>query len=60
MKEFSCGDVVPGCTATFREPDESALFARIGEHAHRDHGIEQVTDDLVTRIRAHIRDVPAA
>lgn len=60
MKEFCCGDVVPGCTAVFHGANEQELFSKIGVHAHRDHGIREVSDDLIAKIRTLIRDVPAA
>ena len=55
MKEFSCGDVVPGCTATFREPSESAILEAVATHARRDHGLDSVPDALVEQVLAAIR-----
>lgn len=54
MKAFSCGAVVPGCTATFEAESEEALFPLIAEHAREAHGIEEVSPDLVTEVRRHI------
>ena len=55
MKEFRCGDVVPACTATFREPSESAMLEAVALHARRDHGLESVPDALTAQVRAAIR-----
>ena len=55
MKQFSCGDVVPGCSATFRAEDESKLFAQISRHAREDHGLTELTPDLVSKVQKNIR-----
>lgn len=54
LKSFRCGDVVPGCTMTC-EGSESEIMARVQEHASRDHGIQQLDDDLVERVRRAVR-----
>jgi predicted small metal-binding protein len=35
MKEFSCGAVVPDCTATFRADSEDDLLQQVAVHARR-------------------------
>lgn len=60
MKQFCCGDVVPGCNASFQAPDEAGLFVMITAHARRDHGLIDIPEALVAQVRSHIRDVPAA
>ena len=57
MKTFRCGDVMPGCTATFHGSDDEILGA-VGHHATVDHGIVEVTPELVSTVRAHM--APAA
>lgn len=60
MKEYSCGDVVPGCGAHFRVSDETEMLKLCTVHAQHDHGLvePQMPEDLIARIRAVIR--PAA
>ena len=58
MKEFACGDVVPGCSATFLAPDDRSILEQVGRHAARDHGIAEVGPELVDAVRSSIR--PAA
>jgi predicted small metal-binding protein len=58
MKEFACGDVVPGCRATFLAPDDGSILEQVGRHAARDHGITEVGPELVDAVRSGIR--PAA
>ena len=50
MKLFRCGDVVPGCAATFRAAEEDEILRAVGDHAVRDHGVEP--DEAYQRNRA--------
>jgi predicted small metal-binding protein len=34
MKQFDCGDVVPGCTWVTRREGEDEPFVEISSHAH--------------------------
>lgn len=56
MKQFACGDVVPGCTRTFTGTDSDILRA-VAAHAHSDHGLNSIPDTLIAQVRGHI--VPA-
>ena len=57
MKQFSCGDVVPGCTWVTRSEDEEELFAEIYSHAHDAHGMDEVPPEVVDLIRDVITEV---
>jgi predicted small metal-binding protein len=39
MKEFSCGDVVPGWTMSFSAASEAELLEAVAAHARGDHGL---------------------
>jgi predicted small metal-binding protein len=54
MKRFACGDVVPGCDATFLCSDDDELLAQVGRHAVRDHGMTEVPAELVEQVRSRI------
>jgi predicted small metal-binding protein len=54
MKSFSCGAVVPGCTATFTTDTEDEMLARVAEHAKEDHGMQEVPAELVAQVREHM------
>lgn len=56
MKEFCCGDVVPGCKATFRGVTDDALLQQVAVHARAAHGLESVPAELVAQVRMHIRE----
>jgi predicted small metal-binding protein len=57
MKQFRCGDVVPGCEWTARNEDEVALFAEIHSHARETHGMEEVPPEVVHAIQSVITEV---
>jgi predicted small metal-binding protein len=55
MKEFSCGAVVPGCSAVFHANDDDGILAQVAVHAHDDHGLDSVPAELVDAVRANIK-----
>ncbi len=59
MKQFSCGDVVPGCKAVFRAEEEQTILALVAEHARVDHGIALVPPALVEQVRSLTLDLTA-
>jgi predicted small metal-binding protein len=54
VKTFACGDVVPGCTARFSAADEDAVLGLVAAHAAADHGLVDVSPELVTAVRGAI------
>jgi predicted small metal-binding protein len=54
MKQFHCGDVVPGCQASWVCSTEEELLARVAEHAAAAHGIKEVPPELVAAVRQRI------
>ncbi|CAN5507425.1 hypothetical protein BH18ACT1_BH18ACT1_03690 [soil metagenome] len=57
MKQFACGDVVPGCAATFERPTEDELMTDIAQHAAAEHGMQDIPPAVVDQVRAGIKDV---
>lgn len=57
MKEFACRAVVPSCAATFRADTDAGILAQVAQHARDDHGLAEVSDDLVAAVAANIRSV---
>ncbi len=57
MKRFSCGDVVPGCDASFEASAEDELLAQIATHAAEIHGLTSVPDELIAQVRSKIHSV---
>lgn len=50
MKQFACGDVVPGCRRTFAGTEEQILTA-VAAHAAADHGVPTMTDGMLDQVR---------
>jgi len=57
MKQFRCGDVVPGCEWITRSDDEGELFADIQAHARDEHGMDQVPPEVADEIQKVITEV---
>jgi predicted small metal-binding protein len=57
MKEFCCGDVVPGCKARFRTETEEQLMQQVAAHAGEVHGLHAIPAELAALVRQNIRDV---
>ena len=57
MKQFRCGDVVPGCQWVTTNDDEQQLFQDISAHARDEHGMDEVPPEVVDQIRGVITEV---
>lgn len=57
MKQFSCCDVVPGCSRVFREADEQQILTAVAAHAAGDHGLTVLPDGLAEQVRGAILQV---
>jgi predicted small metal-binding protein len=57
MKQFRCGDVVPGCGWVTRREGEEELFVEISSHAHDTHGMDEVPPEVMDLIRDKITEV---
>ena len=60
MKQFCCGDVVPGCKASFHGSTEDEILGAVAIHARQDHGLTDIPASLVSQVRSMIRTVPAS
>jgi predicted small metal-binding protein len=56
MKQFRCGDVVPGCEWVTRNEDEEELFDDIHSHAREAHGMDEVPPEVAATIRTKITE----
>jgi predicted small metal-binding protein len=57
MKTFARGDVIPGCSARFSAVDEAGILSAVAGHAAADHGVTDVTPELVAAVRSHIHAI---
>ena len=56
MKEFRCGEIVPGCDAKFEGESEEEILVQVAVHAREEHGMDEVPPDVVDNVRARITD----
>jgi predicted small metal-binding protein len=56
MKEFSCGAVVPGCSARFEADSEEEILQQVAVHAREAHGMQEVPPDVVQQVRDGITE----
>ena len=50
---------MPRCHAVFRAEDDENILAQVAEHARTDHGLEEVTPELVSAVRQNIVTIAA-
>ena len=60
MKQFFCGEVVPGCTSRFEAPTEDEILTQVAIHAKKDHGMSNIPSEVVNQVRSLIRDSHSA
>lgn len=54
MFKLACGDVMPGCAARFESSDRDALMSQVAAHAARDHGITDLTPEVVAAVESKL------
>jgi predicted small metal-binding protein len=54
MFKLACGDVMPGCAARFESPDRDQLLAQVAAHAAEQHGIQEITPDVLRAVESKI------
>lgn len=51
---LACGDVMPGCAASFVNADTSLLLEEVARHAAAEHGLTEVTPEVLAAVDARI------
>jgi predicted small metal-binding protein len=59
MKKIACDAVVPGCPFTASAETEEELLDQVAAHAGHTHGIEEVTPELLGKVKKAIREEKA-
>lgn len=57
MREFKCGEIVPGCETKIQGESDEEILEHVADHAREAHGMDEVPPEVVERIRAVIVDV---
>jgi len=52
--KLACGDVMPGCASRFEETDRQVLLAKVAQHAAEEHGITDLTPEVVQAVESRI------
>ena len=60
MKRFECGTLVPGCNWSTEAEDEAEVVRRAVEHLKMAHEEHAIRPNLVSEIKARIRDAKAS
>lgn len=55
MKTFHCGDIVPGCAASFTAADDDGILVQTRRHAVEAHGAAEPGSDSDALVRPEIR-----
>jgi predicted small metal-binding protein len=58
--KLSCGDAVPGCSARFEEDTRELILEKVAAHARNDHGVVDVTPEMLDAMAANIQPVVSA
>ena len=53
-KAIACNSVVPGCKFTVSATTEEELLEKVAAHAKHDHGVTEVTPELLSKVKAAI------
>lgn len=56
---LACGDVMPGCAASFENTDRSALLEEVARHASADHGLHEITPEVFAAVDGQVVHAPA-
>ena len=51
---LSCGDAVPGCSARFEDESRDRILDQVVAHARDDHGVTDVTPEMLAAMDANI------
>ena len=54
MREFRCGDLVPGCGTVIEGESDAEILAEVAAHARDAHGMPEVPPEVVETIHASI------
>lgn len=56
---LACGDVMPGCVSRFESASKDDLLAQVADHAAAEHGLTEITPDVLTAVESKISLVTA-
>ena len=54
MRQFRCGEIVPGCEWTIEAESDDEVLEHVAEHAREAHGMDEVPPEVQDRVRCLI------
>ena len=54
MKEFNCGELVPGCDTVIQGESDEEILEKTAVHAREEHGLDEVPPEVQDTVRASI------
>ena len=54
MKEFKCGELVPGCETVIEGQSDDEVMQQVAVHAREAHGMDEVPPEVEEKARAAI------
>jgi predicted small metal-binding protein len=54
MKEFKCGDLVPGCDFVIEGESDDQILEEVAVHVREEHGMDEVPPEVQDTIRASL------
>jgi predicted small metal-binding protein len=55
-KELHCGEIMNGCPAVIRGQDEEEVLRKGAQHAREAHGIDELDDETIRKVKSKIRE----
>lgn len=55
-KVIECNDLFPGCEFKAEAQSEADLLQQVAAHAAAAHGVSEMTEDVVSKVKGCIRD----
>jgi predicted small metal-binding protein len=57
VKEFRCGEIVPGCETVFQAESDKEILEQVAVHARDEHGMDVVPPEVADEVRDRIAEV---
>lgn len=55
-KSIQCSDLFPGCAFEAEAGSETELLEKVAAHAASEHGVIEISEDVLAKVRGCIRD----
>ena len=56
MRQFLCGEIVPGCDEKIQGENDDEVLSKVAVHAREAHGMDEVPPEVADNVRSKITD----